>query len=66
MYYLGRVKFEIVNDDNGRIRTMKEQYLIEGETIENATEKLRKEFKDTLAEFSIEKIEESKIVGIIK
>lgn len=66
MYYLGRVKFVTINDDNGRVHTMKEQYLIEGETIENATEKLRKEFKDTMAEFSIEKIEESKIVGIIK
>lgn len=66
MYYFGKVKFETVNDNNGKVQITKEQYLIEAESVIQASEKLNKEFKDTMADLSIEEVKESRIMGIIK
>jgi hypothetical protein len=65
-YYLGKVKFETVDDNTGRIRNTKEQYLVEAMTISDAEDKLNDKFKDSMAEFSVISVAESPIMGIIK
>lgn len=66
MYYIAKVKFETVNDSNGRIQKTNEQYVVDSESITDAEKKLKERFKDSIAEFSVVSIQESKIMGILK
>jgi hypothetical protein len=66
MYYLTKVKFETIDDKSGRTRKMYEEYLVEANSISDAEEKLNFKFKDTMAEFSVVSVKESKILGVIK
>ena len=65
-YYLGKIQFETINDDNGRVKKTKEQYLVEALNISDAETKLKEMFKDTMAEFSVISVSESPIMGIVK
>jgi hypothetical protein len=66
MYYIAKVKFETVDDNTGRIRKLNEQYLVEAQSISDAEAMLNEKFKDSIADFSVVSIQESKIIGIIK
>ena len=65
-YYMARVQFETVNDQNGRIQKTKENYLVEAMSVSDVEDKLNEKFKDSMAEFSVIKVDESNIMGIIK
>ena len=65
-YYNTQVQFETVNDNNGRIQKTKEHYLVEAMSVSDAEDKLNEKFKDSMAEFSVIKVQESNIMGIIK
>ncbi|CAB4159366.1 Protein of unknown function DUF4494 [uncultured Caudovirales phage] len=65
MYYIAKVKFETVDDNTGRIRNIKEQYLVDAETISDAEEILKDRFKDSIAEFSVSSVQESAILGVV-
>ena len=65
-YYSTQVQFETINDQNGRIQKTKENYIVEAESISRAEEKLNEKFKDGMSEFSVIKVVESNIIGIIK
>lgn len=65
-YYMTQVQFETVNDNNGRIQKTKENYLVEAMSVSDAEDKLNEKFKDSMAEFSVIKVNESNIMGIIK
>ena len=64
-YYLSQVKFA-TEQDNGRIRNIKENYLVEAESVGDAEEKLKEKFKNTMAEFSVVSVKEANIMGIVK
>jgi hypothetical protein len=66
MYYIAKVKFETVDDQTGRPKKIYEQYLVDAISISAAEESLKERFKDSIAEFSVVSIQESKIMGIIK
>lgn len=66
MYYIGRVKFETVDERSGRIRKTTEQYLVEAESVSDAEEKLNGRFKDSIADFAVSGVQESKFMGVIK
>ncbi len=66
MYYIAKVKFETVDDQTGRPKKIYEQYLVDAMSISAAEELLKERFKDSIAEFSVVSIQESKIMGIIK
>jgi hypothetical protein len=66
MYYIAKVKFETVDDNTGRIRKLNEQYLVEAQSISDAEGMLNEKFKDSIADFSVVSVQESKIIGIIK
>jgi hypothetical protein len=63
---MSRVQFETVNDQNGRIQKTKENYLVEALSVSDVEDKLNEKFKDSMAEFSVIKVDESNIMGIIK
>lgn len=65
MYYIAKVKFETVDDNTGRIRKIKEQYVVDAETISDAEEICKDRFKDSIAEFSVCSVQESQIMGIL-
>ena len=66
MYYIAKVKFETIDDRTGRARKMYEQYLVEAESISAAEEKLKDKFKDSIAEFAVVSVQESKVMGVIR
>jgi hypothetical protein len=45
---------------------MYEQYLVEAIDISDAENKLKERFKDSIAEFSVVSVQESKVMGVIK
>lgn len=65
-YYMARVQFETINDQNGRTQKTKENYLVEALSVSDVEEKMNEKFKDSMAEFSVIKVDESNIMGIIK
>jgi len=66
MYYIAKVKFETVDDQTGRPKKIYEQYLVDAGSITEAEELLKERFRDSIAEFSVVSIQESKIMGIVK
>lgn len=65
-YYMARVQFETVNDQNGRIQKTKENYLVEALSVSDVEDKMNEKFQDTMSDFSVIKVDESNIMGIVK
>lgn len=65
MYYLAKLRFE-TEDDNGKKKKVREQYLVEAETIGEAETKMLKRFGDGMSPCMLEGIQESKILGLIE
>ena len=65
-YYMARIQFETINDQNGRIQKTKENYLVEARSVSDVEEKLNEQFKEGMSEMSVIKVDESNIMGIIK
>ena len=66
MYYIAKIKFETIDDRTGRTRKTYEQYLVEAADISDAENKLKEKFKDSIAEFAVVSVQESKIMGVIR
>lgn len=66
MYYLAKVKFETVDEVTDRIRKTNEQYIVDAISVSDAESKLKERFKDSIADFSVVSVNETKIMGIIK
>ncbi len=66
MYYVAKVNFESINDDNGRIRNIKEEYLVEAHSVTDVENKLKDKFGEGMSEFSVKSVTESKILGVIE
>jgi hypothetical protein len=66
MYYIVKVKFETMDDQTGRLKKIFEQYLVDAESVSRAEELVKDRFKDSIAEFSVVSVQESKIMGVIK
>jgi hypothetical protein len=64
MYYIAKVKFENI-DESGKIKKMYEQYLVEALSVSDAEEKLINRFKESISEFGVVSVVESKILGVI-
>lgn len=65
MYYLAKLRFES-EDDNGKIKKVREQYLVEANTVGEAEEKLLQRFGDGISPCQLEAVQESKILGLIE
>jgi hypothetical protein len=65
MYYIAKVKFETINDQNGKPKTVKEEYLVAAESVSKVEEKLNDKFGEGMSEFSVAFVNESKILGVL-
>ncbi len=65
MYYLAKLRFES-EEDNGKIKKIREQYLVEAGSVGEAEEKLLKRFGDGVSPCQLEAVQESKILGLIE
>lgn len=65
MYYIAKIKFETFDEKSGRVKKTYEQYLVEAESVSKAEEKLKDKFKDSIAEFAVVSVQESKFMGVI-
>ena len=65
MYYVAKVKFETVNDQNGRLQIIKEEYLVSAENVAEVAIKLNDKFGTGMSDFSLSAVVESKIMEVI-
>lgn len=65
MYYIAKVKFESVDDNTGKIKKVYEQYLVDAEGVADVEEILNNRFEDSIAEFAVASVQESKILGVV-
>jgi hypothetical protein len=65
MYYIAKAKFETIDERTGRTKTLTEQYLVDALDISDAENKLKDKFKDSIADFVVASVQESKIMGIV-
>ena len=65
-YYMARIQFETINDQNGKIQKTKENYLVEALNVSDVEDKLNLHFKEGMSDMSVIKVDESNIMGIIK
>jgi len=66
MYYIGKVNFESIDDKTGRIKNLKEEYLVEGSSVSDVEQKLIEKFGEGMSEFSVKEVKESRILGVIE
>lgn len=66
MYYVVKVRFEVLDYTTGRLRKVVEEYLVDACSVSQAEEFVINRFKDSRADFSIIGVQESKIKGVIK
>lgn len=64
MYYLAKLRFES-EDDNGKTKKIREQYLVEASSVGEAEQKLLKRFGEGISPCQLEGVNESKILGLI-
>jgi hypothetical protein len=65
MNYLAKLKFE-VDQENGKTKKIREQFLVEAATIGDAEKMLLDQFGTGISPCQIEGIQESKILGYLK
>ena len=65
MYYIAKVKFETVDDNTGKIKTVNEQYLVDAESVAEVEEILNDRFQDSISESAVSSVNESKILGLV-
>lgn len=64
MYYLAKLRFES-EDDNGKTKKIREQYLVEASSVGEAEKKLLDRFGEGVSPCQLEAVTESKILGLI-
>lgn len=63
MFYLAKLRFE-TEDDKGKIRKTREQYLVFASSISDAEKKLVEEYGTGISPCQVESIQESKIMKV--
>lgn len=64
MYYKVKVKMT-VEQDNGKLKNVTEQYLVKAENIKEAGTIATSELRDSLSEFDVTEISETKFVDVL-
>ncbi len=65
MYYLVKIRFE-VDQENGKIKKVKEQHLVDAESVGAAETKAVKRFGNGISPCFIESVQESKIMSVLE
>lgn len=64
-YYLVKVEFETINEDNGKQKKIKTQYLIDAMTCTEAEARARVYLKESVMDYEIVNISKSPIEDVI-
>lgn len=65
MYYLVKIRFE-VDQENGKVKKVKEQHLVDAESVGEAEDKALKRFSHGISPCFIESVQESKIMSVLE
>jgi len=65
-YYLVKVEFETINEDNGKVKKIKTQYLVDAMTCTEAEARTRIYLKDSVMDYEIVNVSKSPIEDIIE
>ena len=65
MYYLAKLRFES-EDDKGRVKKIREHYLVEAGSVGEAEQKLMDRFGTGISTCMLESVQESKILGLVE
>lgn len=65
MYYLAKLRFE-TEDDKGKIKKIREQFLVEASSVGEAETKILKKFGDGISPCQLEGVNESKILDVLE
>lgn len=65
MYYLVKIRFE-VDQENGKVKNVKEQHLVDAESVSDAEAKAISRFGGGISPCFIEGVNESKIMSVIE
>lgn len=65
MYYLAKIRFES-EDDSGKVKKIREQYLVSAASPGEVEKKLMDRFGTGISPCQIEAIQESKVLGMIE
>lgn len=65
MYYLAKLRFE-TEDDKGRVKKIREHYLVAAASVGEAEQKLMDRFGTGISPCMLESVQESKILGLVE
>ena len=65
MYYLAKLRFE-VDQENGKIKKIREQHLFEGDSVEEVGKLATDRFASGISPCYVEGVQESKIMSVIE
>lgn len=62
-YYVAKVK--VIVDNNGKPKKNVEQYLVNGVSVTDVESKIHLEFKDSIVDFEVSSVTETKIIKVV-
>lgn len=65
MYYLVKLRFE-VDQENGKIKNVKEQHLVDAISVSDAETRVLNKFGSGISPLYIEGVQESKILSVLE
>ena len=65
MYYIAKVKV-VVDDANGKPKKATEQYLVRGVSVTDVETKIHDEFKDSVVDFEVSAVTQTKVIKVIE
>ena len=65
-YYLVKVEFETINEENGKVKKVKTQYLVDAMTCTEAEARTRTYLKDSVMDYEIVSTTKSPIEDVIE
>ena len=65
-YYLVKVEFETINEENGKVKKVKTQYLVDAMTCTESEARVRTYLKDSVMDYEIVNVSKSPIEDVIE
>lgn len=65
-YYLVKVEFETINEENGKVKKVKTQYLVDAMSCTEAEARARGYLKDSIMDYEIVNVSKSPIEDVIE
>lgn len=66
MYYVAKVKVVVSDSNTGKQKTTTEQYLVNAVSVTDVEAKIHEEFKDSILDYDVSSVSETKILKVIQ